>query len=75
MNAHQRRIARRAAPSVELWEPGVDWLGCLPDFDEDILDDEDGEDDTCPACMGDGGDPMNDHILTCADCLGTGKAY
>ena len=42
--------------------------------DDDFPDyEDDDEDRTCPACGGDGGDPMNDYVLPCEYCDGEGR--
>lgn len=30
-------------------------------------------DDVCPYCDGDGGDPYNDYVLPCPQCDGAGR--
>lgn len=41
--------------------------------DDDDPEYEDDEDRACPACGGDGGDPMNDYVLPCEYCDGEGR--
>lgn len=46
------------------------------DFELEFDDgDRSGDDRTCPACSGTGGDPMNDYILPCEYCDGEGYLW
>lgn len=42
-------------------------------MDGEDWDDE--NDNTCPECSGDGGDPWNDFILPCPKCNGEGYLW
>lgn len=60
----------------------MEWRGgnhiVPPDYRDDHLpEEEDGppQDDICPRCHGDGGDPMCDYLLPCPVCGGDGSRW